>query len=63
MSVYNKNKRNKSSSRVQSFSIPDSDHKGHENVTKIKEHCKKTGKNFSFIVLKGIEHQIKELDL
>lgn len=64
MSSTNKNNRNNDvSKRVYSFSVPDGDLSGHKAVTKMKKHCKSTGKSFSFEVIKGIEAQLKELGL
>lgn len=64
MTIKNNNKRRcNTSRRVLSFSVPDGDLTSHENIVKLKEHCKKTGKNFSFLVLKGVEQQIQELGL
>lgn len=54
---------NKKSSRVVSFSIPDGDLSGHKDVQKLKKHCKSTGTNFSYLVLKGIAHVNQELGL
>lgn len=52
-----------SSKRVTSFSVPDGDRKGHDDLTKLKKYCKNTGTNFSYLVMLGIAHIVKELDL
>lgn len=51
------------SGRVSSFSIPDDDSVGHENVQLLRKYCKRTGISFSYLVLKGISHIIQELGL
>lgn len=49
--------------RVISFSVAPSDKEGIAQVSKLKQHCKKTGISFSFLVLKAITNINKELKL
>jgi len=49
--------------KIISFSIPPADRESHDNVAKLKKHCKKTGMNFSFLMLKAIKQLNKDLKL
>jgi hypothetical protein len=49
--------------RIISFSIPPTDTASKEEVQKLKDHCAKTGTNFSFLILRAIRMLNKELKL
>lgn len=49
--------------RVISFSVAPTDKKGALQIKKLKEHSKKTGISFSFLVLRAITNLNKELNL
>lgn len=53
----------KDTKRVISFSVPPGDTKSRQEVQKLKDYCSKTGTNFSFLVIKAIVQQNKELNL
>ncbi len=47
--------------RVISFSVSPTDTKGRKEVKKLKDHCKKTGISFSYLILKAITNLNKEI--
>lgn len=49
--------------RVVSFSVSPTDKKGRQEIKKLKDHCKKTGISFSYLVIKAITNINKELKL
>lgn len=49
--------------RVVSFSIPPADLEARSQVKKLKDHCDKTGMNFSHLVIKAIKALNVELGL
>lgn len=58
-----KNIRYGKSKRVVSFSIPDGDREAHDAAKRIKKHCKDTGANFSYLMVKKLRELEKELGL
>lgn len=48
---------------IASFSVSPTDIEGQQQLEKLKLHCKKTGTNFSYLILKGIKQINTELGL
>lgn len=59
----NNNVRHVKSKRVVSFSIPDGDREAHEATKRIKQHCKDTGTNFSYLMVAKLRELEVELGL
>lgn len=53
----------KESDRVISFSVKPADVEGFAEITKLKEHCRKTGISFSYFMLLATKRLNKELKL
>ena len=51
----------KESDRVQSFSVKPEDFDALEELRKLREYSKKTGRSFSFLVIQAIKMYNKEL--
>lgn len=51
----------KEADRVQSFSVKPEDFDTLEELRKLREHSKKTGRSFSFLVIQAIKKYNKEL--
>jgi hypothetical protein len=51
----------KEADRVQSFSVKPEDFDTLEELRKLREHAKKTGRSFSFLVIQAIKKYNKEL--
>lgn len=49
--------------RIQSFSLQPGDKNAYEQLSKLKQHSKKTGISFSYLVIKAITLLNKELKL